>query len=132
MRINRNLLAGLLSFSLVPPAFGQTVELVHDQPFDIRMPLKVRGLKLETGSALAQQAGGDAVVMVDVPASQTRTLPLGRVTQQASPVAVGIMPDGDGVAITAGGENMGRLSWGVVVDKAPADPKKGEPQPSTK
>src|SRR5687767_13449192 len=82
-------------FALSAGATAQTIELVNNQPFDIRMPLRVRGLKLSGGSALAQQTGTDAIVMVNVPASQTRTLTLGPVAQQASLVAVGVKPDGD-------------------------------------
>ena len=115
-------------------ASAQTVELVNNQPFDIRMPLTVRGVKLTRRTApLAQQAGERldrhgrrAGVAVDA------TLSLGPVAQQASPRRRRLKPDGDGVAITAGGKDMGRLTWGVVVDQAPADAKKGEPQPSTK
>src|SRR5687768_2342771 len=68
-------------------AAQSVVELVNNQPFDIRMPLKVRGLKLDVpaGVTITQQVGDDAVVMVEVPASGSRTLTLQQGTGALNP-----------------------------------------------
>jgi hypothetical protein len=125
---------GILSAAL--PTSAQTLEIVNNQPFDVRQPLRLRGVALDgPASTAAQPAGkGDLVVMIDVPASQSKKVPLSGagVPQQVEAQAVAVKPDRAGVAITAGGRDMGTLAWGVVVGPAPTEKAKGDPAPSTK
>jgi hypothetical protein len=134
MRINRPLLGCLISALVASLGSAQTIELVNNQPFDIRMPLTVRGVKLDVagGTTVAQQAGDDAVVMVDLAASQSRKLDvnLGAGIQSQSPVT--IKPDSDGVALAVNKHAMGRLAWAIVVDKPPTQKAEGDQAPSTK
>jgi hypothetical protein len=97
------------------------VDVVNNQPFPIRMPLVVRGVKVPEGATAAQQVGDDAVVIVDAQASSTS-----RVAMQVPPNVrmrnrVELKAAENGISIAFDGEDLGRLAWGVVVK--PIDPK---------
>src|SRR4051794_32548974 len=65
-------------------ALGQKVELLNNQPFDIRMPVRLRDVKLNgQPSPIAQQLGGDLIVLADIQAYKLRTLAL----ESSDPVA---------------------------------------------
>src|SRR4051812_13769322 len=134
MRTHRLLLGCLCSALVASFASAQTVELVNNQPFDIRMPVEIRGLKLDVagGTPAAQQAGDDAIVMVDLPPSQSRKLDvnLGAGIQSQHPASV--KAEADGVAILVNNKDMGRLAWAVIVDKPPTEKSEGDQAPSTR
>jgi hypothetical protein len=96
------------------------------------MPLTLRGVKLDAagGTTVAQQVNADAVVMVDLPASQSKKIDLSLGDGVQSPVT--IKADSTGVALAVNGKDMGRLAWAVVVDKPPTEKAEGDQAPSTK
>ena len=117
-------------------ARGQTVEMVNNHPFDIRMPVMLRGVK-HTGEPqpFAQAAGDDLVVWADVPALQTVKPSFdgkGPTAQVQYANRVELMPVDGGVGIHIAGRDTGRLAWGVVVGPAPTKLNEGEQAPSTK
>jgi hypothetical protein len=132
MRINSFVLAFWLSSTL---GFAQTLEIVNNQPFDIRQPYTLRGVKLLAGAApaaLAQPDGDDTVAMIEVQASQTKKIELSGQNSDAAAQpnenAVSLKADGDGIAISAGQKDMGKMTWGVLVGPAPK--KEKEPKPT--
>lgn len=128
MRASHTILGLILAMS--SPAFAQTLEIVNNQPFDVHMPIRLRGAKLDAGakSGIAQADGNDVVVMIDAKASTSDKRELST-TQGQPALPVTLKADGDGVSIDLAGSPMGRLSWGVVVK--PSE-KKGKTPASTK
>jgi hypothetical protein len=106
------------------PAFvaaAQALEVTNNQSFDIRQPVRVRGMKADASGA-AQQVGDDAMVIVEVPASgSARPLEHKPAPASKTPTAT---PGEDGIAIRYGEKDLGKLSWDILVeniDKTPSD-----------
>ena len=104
------------------------VELINNQPFPLRMPMRVPAPRLTEGawrtneSAPVQREGDAATFIVNVPASGTKSLriePRGAGGTKAR--ALEVRPAADGVEVFHGGRSAGRLSWDVIVrtDLAP-------------
>src|SRR5947207_825824 len=69
--IMQRLVAFFVSLALLAASVeAQSLEVVNNQPFDIRMPWLVRGIKAPA-NAPAQRVGDDAVVLINVPAHGT-------------------------------------------------------------
>ncbi|HYO07896.1 MAG TPA: hypothetical protein VER17_02915 [Tepidisphaeraceae bacterium] len=93
---------------------AQALEVVNHQPFPIRMPWLVRGMKV-AADAPAQQVGDGAVVLVDVPAAGTaRPLEVGLPESRSTPA---VAPRDGGLHLKLGEADLGQLAWGVVLRK---------------
>lgn len=116
-------------------ACAQTLEIVNNQPFDIRQPYTLRGVKLISGSAPAvdvQTDGDNTIAMIEIGGSQAKKIELSGqnsdATAQPGENAVSLKAQGDGVVISAGTKELGKMSWGVLVGPAPK--KESEPKPT--
>ena len=100
------------------PAFGIVLE--NNQPFPIHMPVRVRNLSPAEKSRItpltpsAQRLGDDAIFIADVPANARKTISLSGGT--ASEPSVSVRPASNGVDLVYAGVELGRLSWGMVVN----------------
>ena len=102
-------------------ADAQQIDVVNNQPFEINMPVQVRGVKLAEGATAAQQVGNDAVVIVAAPANATTRVPLEIPANARLRNRVELKPAGNAIAVAFQGNDLGTLAWGVVV--RPVDPK---------
>jgi hypothetical protein len=131
----RHVCFGIVTLVCVSASLGQKVELTNNQPFDIRMPLRVRELKLDgQPSILAQPDGKDTVIFVEAPANQVRTLSFVAANPTPVPQAdadLNVTVDESG-AISLGGKPMGALSWSIVHEKAKAAEKSEDAAPKGK
>src|SRR5215203_3081417 len=120
--LNRLLLATLLLTFLsgTSPAGAQQIDVVNNQPFPIRTPLVVRGVKLADGATAAQQLGDDAVVIVDAAASSTSRVAMEIPANVRMRNRVELKPSDGAIGVSFDGKNLGALAWSVVVH--PIDP----------
>ena len=114
-------LALSLTSAIAPAADAQQIDVVNNQPFEINMPVQVRGVKLADGATSAQQVGEDAVVVVAAPAGATTRVPLEVPANVRMRNRVELKPAENAVGIAFDGKDVGSLAWGVVV--RPVDPK---------
>lgn len=122
--------AVLLIFCTVSAIANKTtasndVVIVNNQPYRVRMPMRIRGQKLGTGNWVTskgravQQVGDDLVFIADLNASSSQRLSFGRGANSNNPPALVLLPTTEGVAVQYQGHDVGRLSWDVVVRESP-------------
>ena len=101
----------LLCLIICSSKFGDnlSVELVNNQPFDIRMPITLRGTDAK-----------DHVVIADVPALQTKHVALSR--EAHSELQVEAIENA--VRLRFKGKDLGTLTWDVAV--RPAEKSKSD------
>lgn len=98
------------------------VRIVNNQPFDIRMPMQLRGAgERAEASPVAQPQGEDLVIFADVRGSRATTLNLAPDDAKRQPAMLALKPSGQGIEITSNGTSLGVLTWQLIV--RPADPK---------
>ncbi|HEV2293457.1 MAG TPA: hypothetical protein VGR35_06345 [Tepidisphaeraceae bacterium] len=105
---------------VVVPAWAQQIDIVNNQPFDIHMPVQVRGVKLTDSATAAQQVGDDAVIVMSAPAGAKVQAPLEIPPNVRMRSRVELKPDANAVRIAFDGKDRGELAWGVIV--RPIDP----------
>ncbi len=97
------------------------VELINNQPFPVRMPLRVRGYNLGQGAwAIAdrqpvQQTGSDVVFVADVNASSSRRFAFQQDRRARPSALLRLRSEGDSVALHYGDSELGRMSWDIVL-----------------
>ncbi|MCA1592577.1 MAG: hypothetical protein LC754_08005 [Acidobacteria bacterium] len=102
-----------------------SIVIVNNQPFRVRMPLGVRGRKLGVGTwetsdgRPAQPLGDDAVFIADVKASSSERLTFSQGRGASKPAMLTVQPAPNGVALHYNGKDGGLLSWDVLVRPAP-------------
>ncbi|MFN2453330.1 MAG: hypothetical protein ABR577_03840 [Pyrinomonadaceae bacterium] len=113
------------------------VELINNQPFRVRMPLRIFGQKLGAGAwetsdgRPVQQAGSDAVFIAELDASTSKRFIFRQRSQSArEPASLAVLPAANGVALRYKGTDVGRLSWDVVVRDAPPAGRKESRSPT--
>src|SRR6476660_4735015 len=120
MRALAGLLVGSLTCIVAPSsarAADLAVDWVNNQPFDIRMPVRLRGVKMQD-AANAQQAGDDLIVIADVPANQTKTTTIYAQANQKQSADLQIEPAEGAIGLGFKGKSLGSLSWDVMVTAA--------------
>lgn len=110
----------------------QTIEVVNNQPFAVRMPVAVKSgnLKGETwkmsdGKAV-QKNGGNLIFIADLSASSAQNFKLERGEGKAKKNLL-LKPIADGIEITFAGANLGNLSWQILYRDSKPEELKGEP-----
>src|ERR1700722_17359780 len=100
------------------PAFGIVLE--NNQPFPIHMPVRMRNLTAAEKSQItpltssAQLLGDDAIFIANVSANAHQTISFagGTVSEQL----LSIRPASNGVDLIYSGVDLGRLSWGILIN----------------
>src|SRR4051812_28090648 len=81
------------------------VEIVNNQPFDIWMPIRLRGVTLEAGAQITseqtavQQSGDDVIMIADVPASKTKVTKIVDGTLPTSVKELELVPVSEGISL---------------------------------
>ncbi len=109
-----------------------TVEVGNNQPFRVRMPLRVRDMKLGAGAWTTdagqpvQQDGSDAVLIADVNASSSARMRLEQKQSKTPAARLTLRPEANGVGLLYDGNDAGRLSWDAVVREAETPMRRDE------
>ncbi len=99
----------------------RTIVIVNNQPFRVRMPLRIRNQQLDAGKWATnagqpvQQVGDDAVFIADLKAAASERVTFRQSQSASKPASLTLMPAANGVALMYNGKDAGRLSWDVVV-----------------
>ena len=109
------------------------VVIVNNQPFRVRMPVRIRAQKLGAGAWATsdgrpvQQAGSDAVFIAELNASASKRLSFRHSRSASDPASLALLPAADGIELRYRGEDAGRLSWDVVVVRGARPAERKEP-----
>src|SRR4051794_25799014 len=119
MRLFKRLtLAGIVCSFWVHLGFAQSIHLINNQPFPIRLPVEVRDFSLPAKSSM-QPDGSNLVLIADLQALSTRTLNLEQGEIRTAARTVSIEPTVNGITISQGETRSGTLSWDILVEPAP-------------
>lgn len=111
----------------------QTVNVVNNQPFPVRMPIRLRGANLsgsarQTANGQAIQADGeDAIFIADLSASASVNYRLQNASSTAATKLFVLSPTENGVSLNFAGAELGRLSWQILYRDSKPEELKGEP-----
>jgi hypothetical protein len=93
-------------------AWGQQVEVVNNQPFPIRMPWRVH--------PDGNMKGDGTTILVDVAAKGRQTIDVSAAGEPKAAKALSVDAVEDGLKLTFAGDEVGTLTFGVVVRPAVA------------
>lgn len=110
----------------------ENVRITNNQPFAVRMPIRLRGTNLSGKTQLNKQAiqadGADAVFVADLPASASKDFRLQNGSSgKSSPKTFVLNPTENGVSLNFAGAEYGRLSWQILYRDSRPEELKGEP-----
>lgn len=113
------------------------VELINNQPFPLRMPVRLRdvnpggGAWSTTANRPVQQENDDLIFIADVApfAHERFSLRPGAPPDQATPFI--LKPNAKGVMLAYSGEDLGTLAWDIVAREMPEERGKQRGAPAT-
>lgn len=109
----------------------ETLRITNNQPFAVRMPIRLRGTNLSGKTQLNGRAiqtdGADALFVADLPASAGKDFRLQNGSPKTSPKNFVLNPTENGVALNFAGAEYGRLSWQILYRDSKPEELKGEP-----
>lgn len=109
----------------------ETVRIVNNQPFAVRMPIRLRDTNLngksQTSGRAIQTDGTDAVFIADLPASAGKDFRLQNGSPKSSTKNFVLTPTENGVALNFADAEYGRLSWQILHRDSRPEELKGEP-----
>ncbi|HEY0462359.1 MAG TPA: hypothetical protein VGC97_24715 [Pyrinomonadaceae bacterium] len=126
----------LLAVLICPQAFpAQTIKIVNNQPFPVRLPVVVKGANLQGekwraaggGGAAVQKDGEDLIFVADLPASQAESLKLEKAPAKGVNKPFVLSPSNGGAALKFAGAELGQLSWDIIFRDSKPEELKGEP-----
>jgi len=129
-------LAGIFAFAQTIAAQNrppQTVSIVNNQPFPVRMPIRLRGANLsgdmrQTANSQAIQTDGeDAIFIADLPASSGKDFQFQNGSPKTTTKLLVLSPTENGVSLNFGGAELGKLSWQILYRDSKPEELKGEP-----
>jgi hypothetical protein len=142
----RAAILAVVLFALIDSSFIQSVNassnqqrsvtIANNQPFPIRMPVRIKGLGLPDGSWATSQnqpvqiVGGDAVFIADLKPSTQQQItfkPAGSVKSSSS---LSLNESSDGIALSYAGKDLGTITWDIVLRevKRARGSRNGEPE----
>lgn len=108
------------------------IEIVNNQPFQVRMPIYLKGLNLKENdwriskNTNIQQAGDETVFVADINKSATQTFALekGKADIKSQ---LALKPSQNGVSIEFNGKTLENLSWQILFRDSKPEELKGDP-----
>jgi len=108
----------------------ENIQITNNQPFAVRMPIRVSGVNLSGKTRLSGQLiqadGADAVFIADLPASAGKKFRLQNGSTKTSSKAFVLNPTENGVSLNFAGAEFGRLSWQILYRDSRPEELKGE------
>jgi hypothetical protein len=109
----------------------ENVRITNNQPFPVRMPIRLRNANLngksQTNGRAIQADGADAVFIADLPASAGKDFRLQNGSAKSAMKTFVLNPTENGVALNFAGAEYGRLSWQILYRDSRPEELKGEP-----
>lgn len=139
-RLKSHLLILLLTFCLSPVAqlsvaaqtfTPQNVQITNNQPFAVRMPMRVRGANLQASALRASnnqpvQADGDGLLFIaDVPASGRQNFRFQNGAARSAAKLLTLSPNADGVSLKYANIEIGRFAWDIITRDSRPEELKG-------
>ena len=112
--------------------FAQTVKVVNNQPFAVRLPVEIRMTKQPDKNLPAvgnsfQIDGNNLVFIADLPASSTKDYRFQKSKTAKSNGKFSVNPIENMVTLNFAGAELGRLSWQIIYRDSKPEELKGEP-----
>ena len=101
-------------------SYGEAIDsvtLINNQPFPIHQPIEIRGATAISTSDGIQQSGSNLVFIADTPASAQRNVTFKELKPPVKQI-VAVTAADRSITITACGNEIGSLSWDIVIDPA--------------
>jgi hypothetical protein len=114
----------------------RSVTIANNQPFPIRMPVRIKGLNLPGSSWATSQNqpvqidGEDAVFIADLKPSAQQQITFKPARSVKSSSSLSLNESNGGIALTFAGKDLGMLSWDIVLRevKRARGSRNGEPE----
>src|SRR4051794_15105810 len=110
----------IVSFLATGACVSQTIELVNNQPFSIRLPVEVRNFPLPAGQWLAgdlpiQTDNSNIVLIAQVEAASHKELELHQAAAEPKARSLLLQASEIGVRMRRGQARLGELSWDILL-----------------
>lgn len=112
--------------------FAQTIEIVNNQPFSVKMPMAIKttaqGEIWRTGDGkIAQKDGDELLFVAELPSSASKSFAFKpSANAKSDNKLVTLKPVADGLEINFAGTNLGNLAWQILYRDSVAGELKGE------